>query len=162
MESLAVNGKTTAQACGRGQRLAAPNKTARRRRGGAALELALVLPLVLTVILGATDFGRFAHTQIAVAGAARAGAGHGAMNRFSTTTRSTWEAQIREVVQQDLTGLAGFDASQLRTDISVLTDGSGRQRVRVQVRHPFRMIIGWSFLPASVEIVQIAALPMMR
>ncbi len=43
------------------------------RNAQAATELALVLPLLLTIVLGCIDLGRFAYAATAVANAARAG-----------------------------------------------------------------------------------------
>ena len=45
-----------------------------RRRGVSAVEFALILPLLLTLVGGAVDFGRCFYTHIAVTNAARAGA----------------------------------------------------------------------------------------
>ena len=50
------------------------------RRGHAAVEFALILPLLVTIIFACIDLGRFAHTYIAVTNAARAGAGFGSSN----------------------------------------------------------------------------------
>ena len=47
---------------------------ARAERGAAAVELAIVLPVLLLVIGGIVDFGRFFYTQIQVTNAAREGA----------------------------------------------------------------------------------------
>lgn len=47
---------------------------ARRDRGAAAVEMALLLPLLLLLIFGIIDFGRMLNAQIAVTEAAREGA----------------------------------------------------------------------------------------
>ena len=49
----------------------------KNRRGGAALELAIALPLLIIVCIGVMDFGRVFFTSVAVANAARAGAEYG-------------------------------------------------------------------------------------
>ncbi|WP_347351559.1 TadE/TadG family type IV pilus assembly protein [Intrasporangium sp.] len=46
----------------------------RRTRGAAAVEFALVLPLMLAVIGGVVDFGRAFYTQVVLTNAAREGA----------------------------------------------------------------------------------------
>ncbi|MBT8225640.1 MAG: pilus assembly protein [Dactylosporangium sp.] len=46
----------------------------RRDRGAAAVELALVMPLLLLVLCGIIDFGRMYNTQITLTQAAREGA----------------------------------------------------------------------------------------
>lgn len=45
-----------------------------RERGAAAVEMAIVLPLLLLVIAGIVDFGRFFMTEIQLTNAAREGA----------------------------------------------------------------------------------------
>ena len=45
-----------------------------RDRGAAAVELALVLPVLLIILFGIIDFGRMLHTQITLTEAAREGA----------------------------------------------------------------------------------------
>src|SRR5687768_9538168 len=49
----------------------------RNRSGGAILELAIALPLLIVICIGVMDFGRVYFTSVAVANAARAGAEYG-------------------------------------------------------------------------------------
>jgi len=59
-----------------------PFRVARRfsktERGSAAVELAVISPLLLLLIIGVLDYGRAFYTSITVANAARAGAEYGA------------------------------------------------------------------------------------
>jgi Flp pilus assembly protein TadG len=57
----------------------------RDSRGAAAIELALVLPLLLLLVCGIVDFGRMLNIQITLSGAAREGARWEAL-RLPTTT----------------------------------------------------------------------------
>ena len=50
-----------------------PLQARRHRRGVTAVEFALILPLLMTIVLGCVDYGRFAYDYIAVTNAARAG-----------------------------------------------------------------------------------------
>src|SRR5262245_51604636 len=70
----------------------------RRRRGASATELAVILPLFITIVLGCVDFGRFAYTYIAVSNAARAAAAWEMMNPpGSMTSPSTgWQNQVKQ------------------------------------------------------------------
>lgn len=52
----------------------------RDNRGSAFVELALVLPLLTFVIIGAAELGRIAYYSIELSSAARAGASYGAEN----------------------------------------------------------------------------------
>jgi Flp pilus assembly protein TadG len=49
------------------------SRKARDDRGAAAVELAIVLPLLLVILFGIIDFGRMLNTQIALTQAAREG-----------------------------------------------------------------------------------------
>src|SRR5215472_2536784 len=51
-----------------------PMRSARRDRGAAAVEFALVLPVLLLIIFGIIDFGRMLYTQITLTQAAQASA----------------------------------------------------------------------------------------
>ncbi len=50
----------------------------RGRKGGAAVELAVVFPMIVLLVIGAVDYGRVFYTAVTVANAARAGAEYGA------------------------------------------------------------------------------------
>ena len=48
------------------------------RRGGAAIELAVICPLLILLIIGVVDYGRIFYLSVTIANAARAGAEFGA------------------------------------------------------------------------------------
>jgi Flp pilus assembly protein TadG len=52
----------------------------RRQRGGALVEVAVAIPLLMLILVGLVDFGRAASEAINVENAARAGASYGARN----------------------------------------------------------------------------------
>jgi Flp pilus assembly protein TadG len=68
-----------------------PQPSARRRQdqGAAAVEFALVLPLVLLLVCGIVDFGRMLNIQITLSAAAREGARWEALRLPATTGVST-------------------------------------------------------------------------
>lgn len=70
-----------------------PRPVARTRRrdtrGAAAVEFALVLPLVLLLVCGIVDFGRMLNIQITLSAAAREGARWEALRMPTTTGVST-------------------------------------------------------------------------
>src|SRR5689334_11227415 len=55
----------------------------RSESGQGLLEVALVTPLLLLLLLGVVDLGRYAYEAILVGNAARAGAGYGAQNPYT-------------------------------------------------------------------------------
>src|SRR4051812_36652218 len=71
----------------------------RRERGAAAVEMALVLPLLLLIVGGIIDFGRFFYTQNIVVNAAREGA------RSRALGYTIADADTR--IGQSLTGVQG-------------------------------------------------------
>jgi Flp pilus assembly protein TadG len=70
-----------------------------RERGAAAVEMALILPLLLLIVGGIIDFGRFFYTQNIVVNAAREGARSRAMG-YTTADSDTR-------ISQSLTGVQG-------------------------------------------------------
>ena len=59
------------------RRLRAP---VRSERGSAIAEMAVIAPLLLLLLIGVVEVGRYAHYSILVAGAARAGVQYGSQN----------------------------------------------------------------------------------
>ncbi|GAB4056324.1 TadE/TadG family type IV pilus assembly protein [Catellatospora paridis] len=60
----------------------------RRDRGAAAVEMALVLPILLLLVFGIIDFGRMLSTQIKITEAAREGARAATILNTSTAARA--------------------------------------------------------------------------
>ncbi len=59
-----------------------------RRRGNAAVELGVSIPLILLLTLGATDFGRLFYSAVTVVGSSVAGAFFGAHNNLYSVDSS--------------------------------------------------------------------------
>jgi Flp pilus assembly protein TadG len=127
-----------------------------RRRAAAAVEFALALPVLMLVILGCVDFGRFTATYIAVTSAGSSGATFGANNPVTSGTQALWEAQIRERVADDMRGLidgdSRFGESDLKVNAQRLADPGNFWRVRVEVEYPFAMLVRWPGLPSQMQI----------
>jgi Flp pilus assembly protein TadG len=125
------------------------------RRGAAAVEFAIVLPLFVTIVLGCVDFGRFAHSYIAVSNAARAGAGHGMMKRATTATMANWQTEIGQAVQDEMAHVMASDGA-LEADLQVTathtSETGGLWRVRVEVTYPFETIVPWPLLPQHIDL----------
>src|SRR5437899_8835587 len=78
-----------------------------RRRAGAAAELAFILPLLVTLVLGAVDFGRCAYYYIAVTNAARAGAQYAIMNNYTASTQSAWQTNVKQAITDEMSQQVG-------------------------------------------------------
>src|SRR5438046_9117763 len=135
-----------------------------RRRGAAAVEFLLILPLLLALVLGCIDFGRFAYTYIAVANAARAGAGYGIMNPYLPSDQPAWATQIQETARDEMNQQIGYVRTSLAVTATAIPEKdaggtlTGRQRVRVDASYPFQTLIPWPFLPSSVTLRQVVGL----
>jgi Flp pilus assembly protein TadG len=151
-----VNDLRIARPC----RSLAPGRS--ERNGALAIEFAIVLPLLMLLLLGAIDFGRFSHTAIAVANAARSGAGVGALNPVSQASRPAWEAEIRQAARIELEGVNGFDPARLNVAIETATDANGRDLVTVTVTYPFETLLNWVGIPSAVALRQSTSLPLVR
>ena len=66
-----------------------PPEPRKQRTGGAIIELAVALPLLILICIGVMDFGRVYFTSVAVANAARAGAEWGITYPQSTPFQAT-------------------------------------------------------------------------
>lgn len=104
-----------------------PMGTGQRDRGAAAVEFALMLPLLLLLVFGIIDFGRALNAQVTITQAAREGARLAALNQPNVVTRT----------QAAATGLSNVN-------VTVLTScpaGSGpAANADVQVSYNFTFI----------------------
>ena len=91
-----------------------PAPTANHDRGAAAVEFALVLPVLLLVLCGIIDFGRALHAQVVLTQAAREGARLAALGEADAITRTLDAAGTLSAVEVDVTAcptnLASADA----------------------------------------------------
>lgn len=139
-----------------------PSKIARRqghlvrgrthRRGVAAVEMAIVTPLLLLFALASADFGRVVHAYAVVSNAARCGAEYGSMHGVTPYTRENWETRIRQIVDEEMQGLSGFNEEQMMLMIATSTDADNLTRTAVEVKYPFQSVIQWLGLPSEVTL----------
>jgi Flp pilus assembly protein TadG len=133
-----------------------------RRRGAAAAELAVLLPVLVTLVLGSIDFGRFAHSYIAVTNAARAGAAFASFNRYTSNTQSDWQSGVQDAVTDEIGQLSGFDSSKLGVTVTTTTESDGLRRVSVTVSYPFNTLVTWGYIPASTTLQRTVAIRCIR
>jgi Flp pilus assembly protein TadG len=103
------------------------------RSGVAACELALILPLFVTLFVFAVDFGRVFYCEYIVINAARCGALYGSTN--PTAAQDT--AGIQQKVQAEAKDL---DPKLLQITSTTGTDSAGNTCIDVTVNYPFQMI----------------------
>jgi Flp pilus assembly protein TadG len=107
-------------------------------RGSAAVEFALVLPLLLTLALALLQVGLLAKDQMMVQEAGRAGARQASV--------STDDSSVEQVVNE---AAAGLDLSSLSTTVRRGPGQGTPVTVRVEYAAPIELpIVGWLFPPA--------------
>src|SRR5271166_4212590 len=78
------------------------------RRGAAAGELAMVLPVLVMIVLSCVDFGQFAYNYIALGNAVRAGAASGMMWTPPPSNMAAWQTSIVTAVSNEMSLQPGF------------------------------------------------------
>ena len=138
-----------------------PCRTFGRREGAASLEFAMVLPLLLLMMFGAIDFGRFAHSFIAVTNSSRAGAGFASIHPTTNASLAGWQSDVRATVLAELsqtlqsTGLVANDVTiSVPAPTTVGNGAATRKSVTVTVTIPFRSIVSWPLLPQNVTLTR--------
>lgn len=133
-----------------------------RRPAAAALELALVLPVVMLLVLGCIDVGRFSHVHTTLTNAARAGGEFAGTHPYTAGTYALWEQQIKDTVTAEMAGLEGFDPTRLTITITVEAPPGDLKRIRIDVAYPFETVVEWPGLPAQMTLGQRVTVPASR
>ena len=132
------------------------------RRGAAAIEFAIILPLLMLLLLGAADFGRCFHMSIAINNAARTGAEYASMHPFDASTQSAWQAGVKQAAVDEFGQSTWFDFNQLTVTATHFSENSGLRRIRVQANYPFNTIFHWVHIPATINLQAIAVMRAIR
>lgn len=143
-------------------------RSSRSRRGAAAVECAIIAPLLTLLLLGTIDVGQFANMYQKVSDASRHGARVAA--RFGTSSTAQVEAAVMDYLEQACPNVAPATLDSATT-VTVMnaagTSMSGSMtvttgsQIRVQVTmqfEPVRFISGFAGLDGS----QITTTTMMR
>jgi Flp pilus assembly protein TadG len=133
-----------------------------RRRAATALEFAVILPVLLTLVLGCVDFGRFAHSYIVVTNAARTGASFAAVNPYTPETYVLWQNGVQQAVRQEMSGLSQFDAQALVVQTTVIAGTNQSWSAQVDVSYPFYTLVAWPGIPAGFNLRQTVVMPTIR
>jgi len=124
------------------------SRLAVERTGQATVELAVTLPLILTIVLGTVDLGRVYYASIATANGARAGAQYGC----SSPSAAYDQTGIRNAVYAEMGPLADPSTNNPEIAISTGDDGSGFMQVTVSVAYTFHTAIPWPVIPEEIPM----------
>ena len=125
--------------------------TARRRRGAAVVEFALVAPLFFTLVFGTVEYGRYVMVQQMLVNASREGA------RVRVLTAST-DADATTAVSNYLSG-AGVSGQ--TTTVTKLTSASTDVPYQVTVSIPFTSV-SWTPAPWFLGSLTLTSSTVMR
>jgi Flp pilus assembly protein TadG len=126
-----------------------------RRRGVAAVELAVCLPFLAFLFLIAVDYCRLFYFSLTIENCARNGAQFGsqAANSQDWQNNGALIASIQDATLADGAGLTPpLDAKNVT--ISNGTDADGHPMVLVKVNYPFQTITNFPGIPNSTNLVR--------
>lgn len=122
------------------------------RHGVAAVELAIVLPLMLMLAIATVDFGGSVGAYLVLANAARSGADYAATHHFTPVSQAAWESRIHTAVESEMTCFRRYDSTKLQTTIGTVTNADGTIQVSIDVRYAMKTIVPWPGIPAAVPM----------
>jgi len=140
------------------------------RRGAAAGELAIIGPVLVTIVLGCLDFGQFAYNYIALCNAVRAGAAWAMLNPPSSMTDppASWQTSIQNAVSNEMFQ-EDYHKTSKSTSLTVPAAGSSltpvsngdsptTYRFTITATYPFLTIVTWNVsgygIPHSMTLAQ--------
>jgi Flp pilus assembly protein TadG len=121
-----------------------------RQSGAAAVEFALVLPLFLTLVLGAIDWGWFFFIDQVVTNCAREGARAGTVLAPPPTTTSANAVAVAKKASEDFLTAANFLPQGVRASVTTI---DGTDAIQVTVTYPAGSLTGLlsNVMPASAR-----------
>jgi len=119
----------------------------RARRGAAAVELAVLLPVVCSIAVGSVIFARWFADSMAVAEGARLGALKGAMTSASKPLDAA-------AIQTAVLSRAARLETPPEVNVSTGTDAAGKPYVEVEVRATLHPAFPYPGVPDSISVVR--------
>ncbi|MDR3725621.1 MAG: TadE/TadG family type IV pilus assembly protein [Terracidiphilus sp.] len=95
-----------------------------RDAGSALVELALSLPILITLLLGAVEFGRFAYLAIELTNAAKAAAQYGAQNSVTGADVTGMQLVAAQDAPEATAQCTGFTTTVAATSCACVVGGS--------------------------------------
>jgi hypothetical protein len=122
--------------------------------GAVVVEFALVIPLIMLFALGIADFGRIAYFHQVVCNASRTAAEVGAIHKFTSYTRTSWENDVYQAALAEMEHTPNFNVSEMQFTLSTTIDADGMAIINVSISYPFRCNVPWPGLPTEVMLTK--------
>jgi Flp pilus assembly protein TadG len=122
-----------------------------RARGAVAVEFAFVAPILVLIVFGCVDFGRFAHTAVALANAARAGASYGAFHYYDQNNPAPWTTGCQNAAIQEM---SDFNIGPNNVTAEADRYAALYYRAKVTVQYQFNTVVSWPQFPNQITMQQ--------
>lgn len=135
----------------------APFLRRRAERGIAAVEMAILLPVLLLLLAGALDFGRSMHAYVTVSSAAHEAAVYA--GRFYAPTSAVTTSALAGVLSSESRGMLAVPTNTTVTGPTLATDATKVPMVQVHVTYTFQP---WTLIPftGTLPITVTASAPL--
>ncbi|WP_158222761.1 TadE family protein [Rhodopirellula sp. MGV] len=128
------------------------NRRNQNRKAVAAVEFAIVAPVLLLLTFACIDYGRALGIRSIVCNAARSGAAYGASHKYTEFSKADWEQAVQNAVLDEFAALPVTETGPTEYALSVTENASGFHRVRIDVGYRFNAIVPWPGLPSELDI----------
>jgi Flp pilus assembly protein TadG len=128
----------------------------KREEGAAAVEFAILLPLLMLILFGIIEFGLVLYNQEVITNASREGARYGIV--IGSPRPST--GQIQDVVNTYLTN-AGLDAGNASVSVAGAQGASGSD-LTVSVAYPYTFLVLPNFAAGLSDDLNLGATTVMK
>jgi Flp pilus assembly protein TadG len=123
------------------------------RSGAAAVEFALVLPLLVLLVFGCVDLGRSIGAYVIVSNTARVGAEYGATHGYTAFSYAAWQNQVIAAATQEMQGTgASFNSNQLTVTVTATPTTGSLYQTTVVATYTFNMLTSVPGLPAQFAV----------
>src|SRR5580693_6894321 len=123
------------------------------RRGAAAVEFAIVLPLLILLVFGCVDRGRSIGAYIIVSNAARVGAEYGATHGYTPFSYASWQNQVIAAATQEMQGTgSSFNSNQLTVTVTATPTTGNLYRATVRANYTFALLTSVPGLPTQFSV----------
>lgn len=124
------------------------------RRGTAAVEFAVVLPLLILIVLATIDLSRMAHASYTLSNALRAGAEVAATKRVTTYSQSQWESEVDLAIREHLQQSLGPVAAPVQIDITTVPVAGNLNQTTLQATLPLEATADWPVFGGTYVVTE--------